>query len=137
MSRRQSATGVHAWINFIDGFATEAAFTSPPLQSDEGQELLKLLELPAQDFETFVLLERGRVFTKSTAALRITRCNRLACWPLLSLFCLIPRPLRDVMYQLCGAPPLPTYGKAPSCRVPTAERTQPILSDAVGGERRR
>ena len=109
----------NAWINFTMA-RDRGRFHFATLQSDKGQELLKLLELPAQDFETFVLLERGRVFTKSTAALRITG-QLSGGWPLLSLFCLIPRPLRDVMYNYVARHRYRLMGKAPSCRVPTAE----------------
>ena len=109
----------NAWINFTMA-RDRGRFHFATLQSDKGQELLKLLELPARDFETFVLLERGRVFTKSTAALRIVR-QLSGGWPLLSLFCLIPRPLRDVMYNYVARHRYRLMGKAPSCRVPTAE----------------
>lgn len=89
------------------------------LQSDKGQELLKLVGLPTQNFETFLLLERGRVFTKSTAALRIVR-QFSGAWPLLALFLLVPRSLRDILYDYVARHRYRLMGKAHTCRSPSA-----------------
>ena len=59
-------------------------------------------ELP----DSIVLLQGGHVRTRSAAALAILRgLGRL--WPLLSIFLVVPRPLRDWVYDwvynaLCG-----------------------------------
>ncbi len=109
----------NAWVSFTmtrDG----GRFHFATLQSDKGQELLKLLGLPAQDFETFLLLERGQVFTKSTAALKIVR-QFSGGWPLLSMFVLVPRPLRDILYDYVARHRYRLMGKSPTCRVPSAE----------------
>lgn len=109
----------NAWVNFTMA-RDRGRFHFATLQSDQGQELLKLLGMPAQDFETFLLLEQGRVFTKSTAALRIAK-HLSGCWPLLHLFILIPRSLRDALYDSVARHRYRLMGKAQSCRVPTAE----------------
>ena len=108
----------NAWVDFTlarDG----GRFHFATLQSDKGQQLLKLLGLPARDFETFLLLERGRVFTKSTAALRIVR-QFPGGWPLLSVLTLVPRPFRDILYDSVARHRYRLMGKAHTCRVPTA-----------------
>lgn len=108
----------NAWVDFTmarDG----GRFHFATLQSDKGQQLLTLLGLPAQDFETFLLLERGRVFTKSTAALRIVR-QFSGGWPLLSVLALVPRLLRDILYDYVARHRYRLMGKSHICRVPTA-----------------
>ena len=90
------------------------------LQSELGQELLRSLELPANRLETFVLVEKGVGYTKSTAALRITRMLRWP-WPVLYILILIPKPLRDSIYGWVGRHRYPWFGKLSVCRIPTAE----------------
>ena len=92
------------------------------LQSQPAQQILKELGLHADDFETFLLLERGRVFTKSTAALRIVR-QLSGLWPLLYLGIAIPRPLRDAVYDYVARHRYRWMGKSDTCRIPAqAER---------------
>ncbi len=66
------------------------------LQSATGQRILR--QLPSPPAESMLFLEDGHIFDRSTAALRITRWLR---WPyrLLGALALIPRPVRDAMYD--------------------------------------
>ncbi len=84
----------NAWINFTIDHDPQGKFKLGTLQSVQAKQILQELQLSTDDFETFLLLEQTRVFTKSTAALRIAR-HLSGLWPLLYLFILIPRPLRD------------------------------------------
>ncbi len=108
----------NAWVHFTMA-RDQGRFRFATLQSDKGQELLRLLGLPAQDFETFVLLERGAVFTKSTAALRIAK-QLSGCWPLFALFGLVPRSLRDRWYDFVARHRYRFMGTAQTCRTPSA-----------------
>ena len=74
-------------------------FRFAPLQSPLGKELLHSAGRPTEDLDTVVLLERGRAFTKSTAALMIAgRLQRP--WPLARIFLIVPRRIRDWVYDL-------------------------------------
>jgi predicted DCC family thiol-disulfide oxidoreductase YuxK len=111
-----------AWVNFTLGRDPHGKFKFGTLQSPQAQQILKQLRLPADNFETFLLLERGWVFTKSTAALKIAR-QLPGLWPLLYLGIVIPRPLRDAVYDYVARRRYRLMGKAETCRVPTpAER---------------
>ena len=112
-------TWCNAWVNFIIA-RDRGRFQFATLQSDKGQQLLRLLGLPEQDFETFLLLEHGQVFVKFTAALKIAK-HLSGCWPLLYLFILLPRALRDAMYTVVARHRYRLMGKARTCRVPTAK----------------
>lgn len=113
----------NAWVDFTMA-RDRGRFHFATLQSDKGRQLLALLGLPEQDFETFLLLERGQVFTKSTAALRIVR-QLSGCWPLLYAFILVPRPLRDRLYDYIARHRYRLMGKAETCRIPrTDERSR-------------
>ncbi len=112
----------NAWVNFMMERDPEKKFKFGMLQSDSAQRILKELQLPAEDFETFLLLEHGRVSTKSTAALRIVR-HLSGLWPVLAVCLVIPRPIRDAVYNFVARHRYQWMGRAETCRVPTpAER---------------
>jgi predicted DCC family thiol-disulfide oxidoreductase YuxK len=112
----------NAWVNFTLARDPHGKFKFGALQSEPAQQILKKLGFRADDFETFLLLDHGRVFTKSTAALKIVRLLS-GLWPLLSLGIVIPRPLRDAVYDYLARHRYRLMGKPDTCRAPTpAER---------------
>ena len=69
-------------VNFIIDHDPKGQFKFAALQSDFGQERLKELGFNQEEFDSLVLLSEGKVYRKSTAALRIAKkLNGL--WPLL------------------------------------------------------
>jgi predicted DCC family thiol-disulfide oxidoreductase YuxK len=95
-------------------------FRFASLQSPEGQKLLKFNELPANDFNSFILIEDEKVYTKSTGALRVTK-NLSGLWPLLYGFIIVPKFLRDSIYDLIAKNRYKWFGKKDSCMIPTPE----------------
>ncbi len=55
-------------INFVIEREGKKNFKYASLQSEPGQELLKKHGLPTSDFDSFVYIENGKAFTKSSAA---------------------------------------------------------------------
>lgn len=93
-------------------------FRFASLQSAVGQDLLKKFNLPADIFETFILIEKNACYMKSTAALRIVkRLHRL--WPLLYIFIIVPKIVRDFFYNLLAQNRYRWFGKRTECFVPT------------------
>jgi len=74
-------------------------FRFASLQSALGVEARRKAGLPAEVLDTMLLLERGAVHVKSTAALRIAGRLRMP-WPLARLLLLIPRFIRDYVYDV-------------------------------------
>lgn len=72
-----------------------------------------------QQLNTIILLENGKTYDRSTAALRIAR--RLSgVWPLLYIFIIIPPFIRDFLYELISKNRYRIWGKQESCIVPSA-----------------
>lgn len=69
------------------------------LQSAASRRLLEPLGLKPQAFDSVVLLADGVLFTKSEAALRIASYLTRP-WRWLRLLRIVPRPLRDWVYDL-------------------------------------
>lgn len=107
-------------VQFILRHESGPHFTFSPLQSSAGARLLAEYGFPATNVESFVLISDGRVYARSTAALRIARRFKGA-WRLLGILWLVPRPVRDAVYDYIARRRYAWFGKAESCMVPTPE----------------
>jgi predicted DCC family thiol-disulfide oxidoreductase YuxK len=90
------------------------------LQSESAARLLEPFGVNPSNLQTFVLLEGGQMFTKSDAALRLARALR-APWAWLFPLVYVPRPIRDVVYDIVARNRYAWFGKQESCWVPTPE----------------
>ncbi|MNP34955.1 hypothetical protein D3C76_1282650 [compost metagenome] len=90
------------------------------LQSVLGQKLLSERGVPMESMNTFVLIEDGHYYTRSTAALRIAKYLR-GLWPLTYVLILIPNVIRDTVYQYIAKNRYRWFGKSDQCMLPTPE----------------
>lgn len=91
------------------------------LQSEVGQMLLDHFALPTNDFDSFILIEEGSVYAKSSAALRVVRKMQWP-WFLLVLTMTFPRFLRDLVYSYIAKRRYQWFGKKDACMLPTADQ---------------
>tara|TARA_A100000171_G_scaffold12675_1_gene10614 strand:- start:661 stop:1077 length:417 start_codon:yes stop_codon:yes gene_type:complete len=113
-------------VNFIIDRDPKKHFKFAALQSDFGQSKLKELGFNQEEFDSLVLLSKGMVYRKSSAALRIAKkLNGL--WPLLYIFILIPPFIRHGIYDIIGKNRYKWFGKQDSCRMPTPELKQRFI----------
>jgi predicted DCC family thiol-disulfide oxidoreductase YuxK len=104
-------------------------FRFAALQSRAGQQLLQNHGLPAHDPDSFVMIDGGRAFTRSTAALRV--CRKLGLpWSMLYPLISIPRPLRDMVYRFIARHRYGWFGRSEQCIIPTPEIRSRFLDDA-------
>ncbi len=106
------------FVNFVMDRDSKGLFKFGTLQSEPAQIILKELNLARDDFETFLLLEDGKVYTKSTAAIKILRTLGYL-WPLMSVFMIVPQVIRDQLYSFVARNRYRWMGRADVCRVPT------------------
>jgi predicted DCC family thiol-disulfide oxidoreductase YuxK len=90
------------------------------LQSESAAKLLEPFGINPSTLQTVVLLEDGRMYTKSDAALRLSRALK-APWSWLHPLIYVPRPIRDVVYDLIARNRYAWFGKQESCWLPTPE----------------
>lgn len=107
-------------VNFVIKHDRKRWFKFAPLQSERGQTLLKAHHLPTEDFDTFILIQERKSFTKSTAALQVLK-NLGGLWQLVYVFIIIPRPMRDFVYQLIAKNRYRWFGKRAACMIPTED----------------
>jgi len=107
-------------VNFIINRDPSARFQFASIQSSTAKKLLTTLELSSDNLDSIILIENNKPYIKSTAALRI--CKKLgALWPLLYIFILVPRPIRDYFYDIVAKNRYGWFGKREKCMVPNTK----------------
>jgi predicted DCC family thiol-disulfide oxidoreductase YuxK len=73
-----------------------------------------------EDYDSIILIENGKHYYRSTAALRITRrLNGL--WKLLYIFIIVPPFIRNAVYDFIARNRYRWFGKQDVCMMPSAE----------------
>lgn len=110
-------------VNFLLDRDRRGTLRFAALQSTSGRERLRALgyDVPDGAPPSLLFVEQGRVYDRSTAALRIARHLPGLGWRLASTLLFVPRPLRDAIYVFIAKNRYAWFGKSDACRVPTAE----------------
>lgn len=107
-------------VRFILAHEKEPLFRFSPVQSATGNHLISELGLDPNDVETFVVIADGRAYLRSDAAIRIAPHLRGA-WRWLGAVKIVPRPLRDWVYDVVARHRYRWFGRTDECMVPAAE----------------
>ena len=105
-------------------------FRFASLQSSFGQKILADHKLPENDFNSFILFEDGKMYTRSTAALRVAK--RLTGFiKILYGFSIVPGFIRDGIYNLIAKNRYKWFGKKDACWLPTPELKNLFINTPV------
>jgi predicted DCC family thiol-disulfide oxidoreductase YuxK len=107
-------------VNFIIRHDKKNHFRFAPLQSAIGKELLDQFHENNEEMNSVVLIENNQLYKRSTAILRITRHLAGAYFLLYGLL-IVPRFLRDAVYDFVGHNRYKWFGKKDSCMIPTED----------------
>jgi len=88
-----------------------------PLQSELGTQVREATGLSTDDLETVVLVDDGMAYTKSDAAIRVAE-HLGGMYRLLSLGRLVPRGVRDRIYDFVAANRYDWFGRKDQCMLP-------------------
>lgn len=113
-------------VQFIIRRDKKKQFLFASLQGKTGQEVLKKFDLPANDFNSFIVLEGDKIYTRSTAALRMFK-KLSGGWKIFYGFIILPRFMRDALYNLIAKNRYKWYGKRDECMMPTPELKERFL----------
>jgi len=118
----------NASVQFIIRRDKKAFFKFAPLQSAFGRKICESNQLNQNELETVILLQGGKVYTKSTAGLQIVK--RLdGLWPLLYIFIIIPAFVRNPVYDFIAWGRYKWFGKRDSCMIPDPELRSRFIQD--------
>lgn len=101
-------------------------FRFSSLQSKYAQKKMADFNIQPKLGESMVLLEDGKLYERSTAALRVAK-QLSGLWPLLYAFIIVPRFIRDGVYNYVAKNRYKWFGKKESCWVPTPELKEKFL----------
>ena len=106
-------------VSFIIRHDRKGLFKFAPLQSEIGQEMRSKFGI-GNGVDSIVLVEDGRAFMHSTAALRIAR-GLGGIWSMAYIFIIVPAFIRDWFYKLFAKYRYRLFGRKEACMLPTPE----------------
>jgi predicted DCC family thiol-disulfide oxidoreductase YuxK len=107
-------------VQFVIRHDPENKFLFASLQSGAGQQLLQRYQLPSANFTSFTLIQDDKVYTQSTAALKVAKQLK-GGWRYFYYFSVVPKFIRDAVYTLIAKNRYRWFGKKDACIIPTEE----------------
>lgn len=117
----------NATVQFVIRQDPEGIFQFASLQSEAGQAFLKKFKLPTDELNTVVLVDDDKAYTRSDVVLQISK-KLGGWWRLMQLFYIVPRPVRNVVYDWIARNRYRWFGKKDECWLPTPELKRRFLS---------
>lgn len=105
---------------------TQNLFVFAPLQNEIVVDFLKDQKGDFSKLNTILLVTEHKIYTKSSAALKVAK-NLKGWYPILYLFYIIPKPIRDLVYNFIAKNRYKWFGKEESCMIPTPELKNKFL----------
>ena len=82
--------------------------------------------LPADAFKSFVVQEGEKIYTRSTGALRVLK-QVGGFWSIFYAFIIVPKFIRDGVYDLISRNRYKWFGEKTECWIPTPELQKRFL----------
>ncbi|MEM7439743.1 MAG: DCC1-like thiol-disulfide oxidoreductase family protein [Pseudomonadota bacterium] len=106
------------WVQFVVRRDPDARFLFLTAQSNLGEALYAELGLKSADYDSFIVIKKGRVFTSLDGVIAV--CAALGpLWSLARILGFLPRPIKDAIYSLVARNRYRVFGKLDTCMVPT------------------
>lgn len=110
----------NASVDFVIRRDSGRNFRYTANQMEAGRHILQSNGLNPDQIETVYLAHEGKLYEKSSAALRIAGMLGFP-YSLAKVCLIIPAPIRDWVYDWIAANRYKWFGKKETCRLPSAE----------------
>lgn len=110
----------NGFVQFVITHDKKARFKFASLQSESAKKILMPFDFPASELKTIVLIEKGRIYLRSRAVLRIAK-QLDGIWKISALLYIFPSFISDAVYNLIAGSRYKIFGKKDSCMVPAPE----------------
>jgi len=107
-------------VNFLIRQDKKNVFRFAALQSQTAQKLLPQYKKQKKGFESFVLMQDGKAYEKSSAALKVLK-KLPWYWKWAQVFWIVPKFIRDGVYDVIARNRYKWFGKKEECMIPTSE----------------
>lgn len=104
-------------VTFILKNDPNGKFKFATLQSSFGKKILEENDLPTDDFDTLVYIDKGKSYLRSTAAIKILTDLGWP-WNIFYPLILISPTFRDLIYSWIAKSRYMRFGKRTSCMIP-------------------
>ncbi len=108
------------WVNFVIDRDPEARILFAPLQSDAARRLLKQFDIDVDAMDTVILLDQEKVYERSDAVLHLAGYLKGPV-RLLRAGIIVPRFLRNALYDFIAKKRYRWFGQRNECRMPEPE----------------
>ncbi|MCB0451880.1 MAG: thiol-disulfide oxidoreductase DCC family protein [Aequorivita sp.] len=95
-------------------------FRFAALQSEIGQQLISKFNIDTSKVDSIILIDDEKQYEKSSAALHIAK-QLSGAYPLLFGFMIVPKFIRNAVYDYIAKNRYKWFGKKEICMIPTAE----------------
>jgi predicted DCC family thiol-disulfide oxidoreductase YuxK len=116
----------NGFVKFVLRFDRRGTLRFAPLDGDAGTEARERFP-ELQRIDSIVLLRDGAPLVRSAAAIEILR-EMGGIWRLAALGYLLPRPIRDALYDWVARNRYEQFGKLEACPIPAPEVRKRFLS---------
>ncbi len=110
----------NAWSNFIIKHDQQYLFKLCSVQSEAGKKILVHFGFPADFYETMLFVEGNKCYKQSDAFFKVVAKLGYP-WKAACLFWLIPKPIRNWMYDRIALNRYRLFGKYDYCSLPAAD----------------
>jgi len=117
----------NGFVQFVIARDPHAHFRFAALSSDAAARVFREAGVVLPIPDTIVLVDAGQVYFRSDAPLRIARGLRFP-WPLAAVLVVVPRFLRDRVYDFIAARRYRWFGRRDVCMIPTPDLRARFLS---------
>lgn len=114
-------------VQFCINNDTDGNIYYASLQSEVGQAFLEKHRFDTRTFSTVILVEDNKFYTKSDAPLRLTRYFTNPFWRLTNVFWIVPKFIRNAVYDYIAKNRYKWFGKREACMLPTPDLKQRFL----------
>ncbi|OBZ92942.1 thiol-disulfide oxidoreductase [Pararhizobium polonicum] len=115
------------WVNFVLRHDRQGRYCFITAQSPLGEALYRHYGLDSRNYETNILIEDGIALLKSEGTLRMAAGLGFP-WNLTGVLRIIPKALRDPLYELVARNRYRIAGRRNACFVPTPEHRSRFLA---------
>ena len=115
------------WVQYLIRRDKTMKFRFVSFQSETGQKLLNQVHENDNMNESIIYLKENKSFRESSAVLEILT-DIGGVWKLIAVLKLIPKPIRNKLYQLIAKKRYRYFGKRATCLLPTPVNKKRFLT---------
>jgi predicted DCC family thiol-disulfide oxidoreductase YuxK len=113
------------WVRFVAARDADRRFRFTAIQSGYGAQMAQAFDIDPHDPDTNAVIHGGVAYFKSDAALTVL--SNLPGWGWARAVFLVPKPLRDAVYNLIARNRYRIFGKYEKCFVPDTEMRARVI----------